>query len=184
MTVIICPGIHSPQLTKSFISCLQDRDNPNLGTDWLIFPEANNLAYSPLAIFQWLQNHEPSPKQAPSMLFICFSAGVVGGIGAALSWQMRGGKVKALLALDGWGVPLIANFPIHRLSHDYFTHWTSALLGSGKDSFFAEPGVEHLDLWRSPDTTFGWWLKYPGCQIRCSAKKFILTFLNQYGEIR
>ncbi|MGB3188280.1 MAG: hypothetical protein WBB43_02490, partial [Limnoraphis sp.] len=66
--------------------------------------------------------------------------------------------VKALIALDGWGVPLGGNFPIYRISHDRFTHWSSALLGGGVESFYADPPVEHLDLWSSPQTARGWWL--------------------------
>jgi hypothetical protein len=27
----------------------------------------------------------------------------------------------------------------------------------GQDPFYAEPGVPHLDLWRSPDQAWGWW---------------------------
>jgi hypothetical protein len=180
MSIVICPGIHSPELTESFIDSLINQQNLELEKNWLIFPATNNTAYSPIAIFQWLAEREPIPKQAPSMIFIAFSAGVVGTIGAALNWEMRGGKIKAFLAIDGWGVPLIANFPIHRLSHDYFTYWSSALLGTGLDSFYCDPPVEHLDLWRSPDTSLGWWVKHPGCQIRCSARDFILTFLEQY----
>ena len=57
--------------------------------------------------------------------------------------------MKALIAFDGWGVPLVGNFPIYRISHDQFTHWSSELLGKGDKSFYADPPVEHLDLWRS-----------------------------------
>ncbi|WP_421656938.1 hypothetical protein [Leptothermofonsia sp. ETS-13] len=116
-------------------------------------------------------------------MFIGFSAGVAGAIGAAWGWQWWGGKVKALIALDGWGVPLVGNFPIHRVSHDYFTHWSSALLGAGEDSFYAEPGVEHLDLWRSPHTASGWHLTAGSSHspIRTTAARFIMTFV-QCGE--
>jgi hypothetical protein len=27
----------------------------------------------------------------------------------------------------------------------------------GRDPFYAEPGVAHLELWRSPDQAWGWW---------------------------
>jgi len=59
---------------------------------------------------------------------------VVGGWGS-LGVAAIGGHVKAFVLLDGWGVPLVGNFPIHRLSHDYFTQ-SSAVLGSGNDSFY------------------------------------------------
>ncbi|MBE9170772.1 hypothetical protein IQ238_25750 [Pleurocapsales cyanobacterium LEGE 06147] len=182
MSVVICPGIHSSQLTDSFIKNIQT-DTEQVSNDWLIFPARDYPSYSPIAIYQWLEEHQPSPAQAPSLLFITFSAGVVGGIGAALTWQMRGGKVKAFLALDGWGVPLVANFPLYRLSHDYFTHWSSALLGTGAESFYAEPKVEHLDLWRSPHISLGWWVKRPGLKIYCSAAKLVRVCLKQYGEM-
>ena len=69
------------------------------------------------------------------LTFICFSAGVVGGIGAAHLWQSHFGPVRAFIALDGWGVPLFGDFPIYRFSHDEFTHRSSGLLGAGEDSF-------------------------------------------------
>ncbi|NES83160.1 MAG: hypothetical protein F6K10_18095, partial [Moorea sp. SIO2B7] len=60
---------------------------------------------------------------------------------------------------------------------------SSALLGAGADSFYADPEVEHLDLWRSPQTTQGWWVKHPGSQLRCSAAQFLSIFLQHYGEM-
>ena len=62
---------------------------------------------------------------------------MVGAIIAGNLWQKNGGKVKVLFAFDGWGVPLIADFPCYRLSHDYFTHTTSKLLGGDKNAFYA-----------------------------------------------
>jgi hypothetical protein len=56
-------------------------------------------------------------------------------------------NVKALIAFDGWGVPLFASFPIHHISHDYFTHWSSNLLNCGKVNFYADPDVNHLEIW-------------------------------------
>lgn len=121
------------------------------------------------------------------VLFIGFSAGVVGAIGAAWSWQFLGGRVKAFIALDGWGVPLWGDFPIHRLSHDRFTHWSSAMLGSGADNFYAEPPVEHLDLWRSPQNSLGWWVNSnKGAQPSSylSAAEFLIMLLNRYQELK
>lgn len=92
----------------------------------------------------------------PKLIIISFSAGVVGAISAAWGWQLMGGKIEALIAFDGWGVPLVGNFPIYRISHDYFTHWSSSLLGKGDKSFYADPPVNHLDLWRSPQQVIGW----------------------------
>jgi hypothetical protein len=163
MSVIICPGIHDPNLTQEFLKELGWQ-----GENFLIFPTENYPAYSAIHILTFLRDTllsggntfrgcDRNLSELP-VIFISFSAGAVGAIGACLGWQMLGGKVKAFIALDAWGVPLGGNFPIHRLSHDYFTHWSSALLGSGEDSFYADPPVEHLELWRSPQSVQGWWV--------------------------
>lgn len=183
MSVIICPGIHDPALTQSFLEELHPKKIENL----LIFPVQEFPAYSALDIYNYLckQASSPSP-QAPPVIFIGFSAGVVGAIGAAWLWQLSGGTVKALIALDGWGMPLSGNFPIHRLSHDYFTHWSSAVLGSGEDSFYAEPPVEHLELWRSPQTTQGWWVHSAEGKAETrsytTAAQFLTSLLQRYGN--
>ncbi|MBI4781604.1 MAG: hypothetical protein HY785_09770 [Oscillatoriophycideae cyanobacterium NC_groundwater_1537_Pr4_S-0.65um_50_18] len=160
MRVIICPGIHSVDLTNQFLAGLGQR-LPQV----LVFPAAQLPPYSPLHLLKFIQaaNSKTEPSQPPPpLLFIAFSAGVVGAIGAARLWQRSGGRVKAVLAIDGWGVPLYGDFPIHRISHDSFTHWTSARLGAGQDSFYADPAVGHLDLWRSPQTADGWWVRQSG----------------------
>jgi hypothetical protein len=183
MTLIVCPGIHNPQLTESFLQSLANFCHQNLGRDWLIFPTTEYPAYDSREVFQFLAPNQVKPSQASPVLFMAFSAGVVGAIGAARLWCLQGGKVKALIAVDGWGVPLMDNFTIHRVSRDYFTHWSSALLGSGSDSFYAQPPVNHLDLWRSPHTVWGWWLKAPGCRIRTCAAAFITLLLSKYEEM-
>lgn len=156
--VMICPGIHEPQLTQDFLEALQRDETHHLSSGWtkkvLIFPTQDYPAYSAMHILEFLQRHT---RQTTPVIFISFSAGVAGAIGAAWGWEMLGGKVKAFMAFDGWGVPLYGNFPIYRVSHDYFTHWSSALLGGGAESFYADPAIEHLDLWRSPDRCPGWW---------------------------
>lgn len=184
MTVIICPGIHDSELTQVFLEGLR---RECACTNIRIFPAQDYPAYSAFHILQFVRQ-ETSP-----IVFISFSAGVAGAIAAAWGWQMLGGKVKAFIALDGWGVPLSGNFPIHRLSHDYFTHWSSAMLGSGADSFYAEPPVEHLDMWRSPQTVEGWWVHsevgtHPPSQrqsptlTRLTATHFLTMLLELYGE--
>ena len=183
MTLIICPGIHDSQLTESFLQSLSNFCDQNVVRDCLIFPTSEYPAYSPSEIYKFLQNIQGKPSQASPVLFLAFSAGVVGAIGAAHFWQLQGGKVKALIAFDGWGVPLIGNFPLHRVSHDRFTHWSSALLGAGADSFYAQPEVNHLDLWRSPHTAWGWWIKAPGCRLRTCAAEFTTLLLSKYEEM-
>ena len=179
MSILICPGIHSPQLTESFLRGL-GLQSSNI----LVFPAEEYAAYAAPEILAFLEKNLGKPsKTLSSVLFISFSAGVVGAIAAAWGWQIQGGQVKALLALDGWGVALGGNFPVHRLSHDAFTHWSSALLGAGEDSFYSFPPVSHLDLWRSPHQTQGWWLSDSGCGSRTSAAEFILILLKRYGEV-
>jgi hypothetical protein len=179
--IIICPGIHDRQLSDRFLQALQ-RQDIDLGT-FLIFPTQNHPAYSAFHILQFLRQ-EIGQTRDRALLFLSFSAGVVGAIGAAWQWQQSGGKVLALIALDGWGMPALGNFPLHRLSHDEFTHWSSALLGGGEDSFYADPPVAHLDLWQAPDRVIGW--TFPDrdrkweTRSRSTAGAFIAMLLKRY----
>jgi hypothetical protein len=183
MSLIICPGIHEPELTENFLAGVLQLNISQKPQNILIFPTQDYPAYSSGHILQFLcQNQSLSSP----ILFISFSAGVVGAIAAAWGWQFLGGKVTAFIALDGWGVPLTGSFPIHRLSHDYFTHWSSALLGTGEDSFYAAPSVEHLELWRQPQTISGWWIdsqnsKFPQ-NTRITASQFLTMLLERYKE--
>jgi hypothetical protein len=172
MVVVICPGVHEPGLTLDFLQGLQAGAGVDV-SGWWVFPADRYPAYSGWHVMQFLQDRldaanlvglQQAGLQRPAIAWIGFSAGVVGAIAAAHGWQALGGRVSSLIALDGWGVPLVGNFPIYRLSHDYFTHWSSALLGAGQDSFYAEPGVEHLDLWRSPQTVRGYSIS-PNCSM-------------------
>jgi hypothetical protein len=163
MSVIICPGVHSPELTQAFLQGVGKSLDPQ---QVYIFPAQHFPAYSAFHILNFLGVPQFSPGLQFSpcvqpVLFIGFSAGVVGAIGAAQIFQSLGGQVKALIALDGWGVPLAGRFPIHRISHDRFTDWSSPLWGRNDwgrndSSFSANPGVAHLELWRSPQTAQGW----------------------------
>lgn len=158
MCIIIIPGIHEPELTQSFISgwleSISDSSKKQKPVDILVFPSSDFLPLSGLHIVQFLYQ-KLGDRELP-VVFISFSAGVVGAIQAAWVWQLCGGNVKKFIAIDGWGVPLWGNFPIHRMSHDYFTHWSSVLFGGGQN-FYADPPVEHLSMWRSPQTVRGWW---------------------------
>lgn len=188
MTIVICPGVHDPELTQNFIAQLQiarsptssQQEHSNLiySENLLTFPAQRFPAYSAFHVLNFLQKH---CSLQSSLVLICFSAGVVGGAGAAWAWQQSGGKIRALLALDGWGVPLYNSFPIYRFSHDYFTHWSSSFLGAGNDSFYADPPIEHLELWRSPQTVQGWWVQPNQCQ-RTTAAALINLLLARYGE--
>ncbi|MBV8886281.1 MAG: hypothetical protein JO235_20130 [Chroococcidiopsidaceae cyanobacterium CP_BM_RX_35] len=175
MSIVICPGIHSPELTQGFLTGLQSEGYR--AREIHIFPAQDYSAVSAFHILQFLSERQRVPIYPP-LVFISFSAGVVGAIGAAWGWQLSGGQVKAFIALDGWGVPLTGNFPIHRLSHDEFTHRSSALLGSGEESFYAQPPVSHLDLWRSPQLVQGFCVSSP--VVRMSAAGFLVRLLERY----
>jgi hypothetical protein len=188
MSIIICPGIHEPELTESFRVGLLDvvvRDSaiaPN-AANILVYPGKDFLVLSALHILQFLRHRFTGSLKSPIIL-ISFSAGVVGAIGAAHLWQLFGGRVRAFIAIDGWGVPLQGNFPIHRMSHDYFTHWSSCLLGCGQNNFYAEPAVDHLSIWRSPQIVQGCWvdssIEISPPKGRLTATDFLLMLLKHY----
>ncbi|MDX2098327.1 MAG: hypothetical protein SFW36_11170 [Leptolyngbyaceae cyanobacterium bins.59] len=187
--LVICPGVHSPALTQAFLIGL-DLSASEALSPRLIFPAHQQPSYSPVHLLQFLNEHLaeqswsfPKPSSVP-LTFLAFSAGVVGAIGAAWAWQQQGGQVRALIAIDGWGVPLGGNFPIHRLSHDEFTHQSSVLLGGGDlDCFYADPPVPHLELWRSPQTIQG--RKTPCADLAPSltAATFLQSLLRRYREL-
>lgn len=183
MSLIICPGMHHSKLTDSFLEGLRSQFMGDFSyTNVLTFPAEDYPAYSAVHIIQFLRDCSISSP----LVLISFSAGVAGAIGAAWMWQLSGGQIKAFIAVDGWGVPLGGDFPIHRLSHDYFTHWSSAVLGGGEDSFYADPAVEHLELWESPQTTQGWWVHSAEAQSKqrtpVTAAEFLTQLMQRYGE--
>ncbi|MBD2771995.1 hypothetical protein [Iningainema tapete] len=173
MCIIIIPGIHEPELTQSFISgwleSASDSSKKQKPVDILVFPSSSFLPLSGLHIVQFL--YQNLARESP-VVFISFSAGVVGAIQAAWLWQLCGGNVKKFIAIDGWGVPLWGNFPIHRMSHDYFTHWSSVLFGGGQN-FYADPPVEHLFMWRSPQTVQGWCIESSIVEQYITAAEFL-----------
>ncbi len=172
MSIIIIPGIHSPQLSDRFVNSIQNIIKQN----YLILPTEKYQPYSATCIYQWLNQQQLSKTEA--LTFISFSAGVVGGIGAALAWQSQGGKVHSFIAIDGWGMPLIGSFPLYRVSHDYFTHWSSGIFGAGELGFYADPAVEHLDIWRSPELCWGWQIISHGLQTRCLLIDYLRNILG------
>jgi hypothetical protein len=191
MSVIICPGIHESALTESFISALLELNSDNSTysnpVKLLNVPTDGFLALSGFHIVQFLSDRLSNKLESP-LVFISFSAGVVGAITAAYSWQLLGGHVKAFIAIDGWGVPLWGNFPIHRMSHDYFTHWSSSLLDSGhnNDNFYADPPIDHLQMWRSPEMAEGWCVDSSGAdsppKVYLTAVEFLHMLLKRYEE--
>jgi len=205
MRLIICPGVHPPELSDAFLVGLRCSENPlavsELSSSCLVIPTDRIPPYSGWHIVQFLHDRlqhdrlkknrlkkdDPDELGQVPLVLIGFSAGVVGAIAAAHLWQVQGGRVAALIAVDGWGVPLVGNFPMHRVSHDPFTHWSSAWGGGGEDSFYADPGVPHLDLWRSPQTAYGFRFSTTGQRIRgaTTAASFITALLSHYcGDYR
>ncbi|MGF1536417.1 MAG: hypothetical protein ACFB4J_08045 [Elainellaceae cyanobacterium] len=143
----------------------------------MVFPAHRQPAYSPQHILDWLL---PQPTWRQGVCFIAFSAGVVGALGAA-RWLHRIHTPIKMIAVDGWGVPLIEPFSVHRLSHDEMTHRTSLLLGpwSG-DHFYADPPVEHLDLWRSPHQIIGQRVAPASSRQPTTAAAFLTELLHRY----
>jgi hypothetical protein len=184
MQVVVCPGIHETSLTDSFLTNLGQAMDTGV-MKWLVMPTDRYAPYSGLDILRFMQKPLSQLSwnqrlQCP-IVFVTFSAGVVGAIAAAQIWQSLGGTIQLFIALDGWGVPLWGDFPIHRLSHDYFTHWSSALLGAGQESFYADPAVGHLELWRSPHTVQGWQYSIDAQPTRVTAAAFIANLLHRYN---
>ncbi|NET69512.1 MAG: hypothetical protein F6K62_00165 [Sphaerospermopsis sp. SIO1G2] len=187
MNIVICSGMNKKELTDSFVeqlSNLQAKTDKDELRNILIFPAEGILNLSGWHILRFLSDRLGNKLESP-IVFISFSAGVLGAIAAAQMWQIQGGTVKAFIAIDGWGVPLFGNFPIHRLSHDHFTHWTSAILGIGEDNFYADPPVDHLSMWRSPQAVQGYWVnqltRFSHTQIYLNAFEFLDLILKRYN---
>lgn len=176
--IVLCPGFHPADLTQCFLEHLETMNLQSVRI--VVFPSDRYLAYSVPDVLFFLREHlsqESHQWRKIPLVLIGFSAGVVGAMGAASLWEIWGGKVLAVFALDGWGVPVLGHFPTHRISHDQFTHWSSALLGTGQDSFYADPEVEHLALWRSPHLVQGCWVS---TQTQATTQVTLLQFLAHW----
>ncbi|TAN99318.1 MAG: hypothetical protein EYR95_10835 [Phormidium sp. SL48-SHIP] len=171
MTLCLCPGVHPSSLTERFCQVLGLESV-------LVLPTSTHPPYSPLHVLDYARQ-----QGLEQPCFLAFSAGVVGAMGAAWSWQQQGGTVKALIALDGWGVPRLGTFPLHRLSHDQTTDEQSGWLGVGGDRFYADPPVAHLELWAYPERARGLWLPESGARQKTDAAAFIRAMLRRYGEL-
>lgn len=151
MGIWVFPGIHDESLTADFLAGM------GLPPEAVsVFPATVRSPYSPWDVWHFLRAGNPDPAASSALTMITFSAGGVGAIAAAQVWQSLGGTIAAIIALDAWGMPAGVGFPVYRISHDPFTHWSSRLLGGASEGFYAEPAVPHLELWRSPQTTWGW----------------------------
>lgn len=160
--LLICPGFHSVEMTQQLVQGLKTL--PTLSLPFFVYPAdaAPGTVLSAFRIRQFLlaqldwSTVDMGRLPSQPVFFLAFSAGCVGAIAAAHHWHYLGGTVGAFFAVDGWGVPLVAPFPVHRLSHDRFTHDTSRLLGSGHTDFYADPAVPHLELWKRLSQVQGW----------------------------
>lgn len=169
MQILACSGFHAPTLTFGFLQALGWQD--------IKVPPQHLSPLDGFGIARYLAN---SGDRRPT-LFVGFSAGVIGAATAATLWQQQGNTVAALVAIDGWGVPLIsAGFPVYRLSHDRFTHLTSGWGEPWQERFYCDPPVEHLELWRSPDRAWGWYRLRPGWHVRASAATYLQQIVNRH----
>lgn len=180
--LVICGGIHPLNWTNSFLKNINFESLNIKKEDILIIDNNLSSAYDGKNIYQNLVNNYGQKYQTP-LIFIGFSAGVVGALIASRLWQRYGGKILALIAVDGWGVPLIADFPIYTLSHDYFTHLTLIKFDHQIDSFYSYPSVSHEQIWRSPSETKGYWQKSNGIKILSNATTIIKFFLEKYQQM-
>lgn len=174
MPILLCPGVHPPAYTAGFLRAFPTE----LAAAIMILP--NGPSYSGWHLLTFLQQQIPLQQRQQPLQIVAFSAGVVGAATAIPLWQASGGCVQSLFAIDGWGVPLISSCfapVIYRLSHDRFTDWSSALLGAGRDRFFADPPVAHLELWRVPQTVRGWAIQ-SGSWEQTTAADFLIQRLT------
>ncbi|MEL6778946.1 MAG: hypothetical protein AAFO06_16985 [Cyanobacteria bacterium J06597_16] len=150
LPVVIVGGFHEAVLTEQWVRSL-----PTFVQAYI----APTSPVLPLDILHWLteQFGAPATNQLP-IVGIGFSAGVVGLAGALAMWQQQGGNVGRLIAVDGWGVPIVG-LPVCRMSHDRFTHLSTLPLDVFADAsdinFYADPAVAHLRLWGEPEAAHG-----------------------------
>jgi hypothetical protein len=150
MTIVICPGSHPRCWTDQFVAALLHQA-PHLHPHLWVSPATANTAWSA----HILQQHwRAAGRPRSPLVIVAFSAGCVAAIAAAHDWGRQGHTVTAILALDGWGVPMAGPFAVHRLSHDFVTHISTTWPGQGHH-FYADPAVDHDLLWRSPQQVTG-----------------------------
>ncbi|ESA37196.1 tr [Leptolyngbya sp. Heron Island J] len=148
MQLLIFSGYHSPDLTHAFLQSLLRVTTPE--RLWVL-----PIWAAPVAL-PWLLSSRQAPRRDCLLQVIAFSAGVVAAYPLLLAWQRLGGNCR-LIAVDGWGMPLPGNLTIYRISHDRWTHRTTYFPTAAESQgyFYAQPAVDHLQLWRSPDVATG-----------------------------
>lgn len=174
---VICGGFNSPVLTTNFYDYLTTISNNINENNTVIFKLDRTqqvFPYDGINIYQYLSKKYQN-LSLYNVTFIGFSAGVIGAIIAGNLWQKNGGKVNRLLAFDGWGIPLISDFPCYRISHDYITHLS--YFGGEKNAFYCYPSVSHQQLWQNPQNIQGWRQIELGVKTRGSLSEFLLFHL-------
>lgn len=170
MQLLISPGFHSPELTDSFLQSLRS----------VVMPERLWVLpmFSPFKEFSGVSNDQQMPRYDQPLLIIAFSAGVVAAYPIALAWQAMGGT-SHIIAMDGWGMPLVGNFTVYRMSHDRWTHDTTYFPSPSESqgAFYADPAVDHLTLWQSPHLVYGQGVIGATCQAM-TAMEFIVAALD------
>jgi hypothetical protein len=179
--LFVCPGVHEPALTQQFLQALSNLPDFHWVTDLpqercIVLPGGPAALAIPLVLAQ-LQAQMQAPSPEP-LAIIAFSAGVV-GIAAALTWLQCQGlshrlPLHCLIAIDGWGVPLIGlPCPVYRLSHDAWTDGCILPWERCQPHFYADPAVDHCELWRLPQTAWGWYVDRQGRHQYTNALAFI-----------
>lgn len=193
----LCGGFHAPQDTEGMLQIsAQDADLGEISA----FVLGTAIPWAPLSahalrqsLDQALSSSRPTrPALAlplnPDLILWAFSAGGVGAVALAHHWQRYRGRVRAIFLVDGWGVPWAGAAPLHRISHDSFTHQSSRLLGAGRGNFVADPAVPHLHLWRNPQTVMGWGdcpptADPPGGTQPLTAAEFLTQWTRFYARL-
>lgn len=158
--LLICGGLHPVQDTKSILAIAHQ--DPVLSQHPIVQLGTSNAlsCLSAHALRQefdqiWSDRGPGAAAEMPAIILWAFSAGCVGAVALAQHWHRYRHPVLAIFLVDGWGVPWGGESPLHRLSHDGFTHITSSYLGTGCASFVAHPAVPHRQLWRDPNRVMG-----------------------------
>ncbi|WOD37429.1 hypothetical protein [Nodosilinea sp. E11] len=158
VVLLVVGGMHPPSYTGQILSTIARDEVLGQLRRVVCAPQRSGDVLSAYALRQALDKAEKAslPEPELGLLIWAFSAGCVGAAALAAHWQQGRGPVLALFMVDGWGVPRPPGVPVHRLSHDRFTHDSSRWLGAGDEDFYADPAVPHLHLWQQPQTTNGW----------------------------
>lgn len=147
MQLLICSGYHSPDLTHDFMQALLQVLTPD--RLWI------RPIWSAPELGPWILSAS-APQQDRLLHVIAFSAGVVVAYPLLMAWQHMGGTSRCI-AIDGWGMPLLGNLDIYRMSHDRWTHNTTYFPSPQESQgyFYSDPAVDHLAIWQTPHTTHG-----------------------------